>query len=144
MKIVVNKCFGGFSISKECAEYMASLGDKQAQSELDEWKQNQQWLDNYKKNGEWDKDVPKNGRDMLGISARHDSPAHWYGYGYQKGFDGGYSRTSETLIKAVEDLRDKASGQYSKLEIVEIPDDVNWEIDEYDGLESIHEKHRSW
>lgn len=36
MKIVINKCWGGFSISKECAERMAELGCKQAQAELDE------------------------------------------------------------------------------------------------------------
>ena len=28
--------------------------------------------------------------------------------------------------------------------IIEIPDDIEWEIDNYDGIESIHEKHRSW
>jgi len=30
------------------------------------------------------------------------------------------------------------------LKIIEIPEDVDWEVDEYDGLETIHEKHRSW
>lgn len=34
MKIVINTCYGGFSISKECAEYMASKGHKQAKAEL--------------------------------------------------------------------------------------------------------------
>jgi hypothetical protein len=37
-----------------------------------------------------------------------------------------------------------ASGRHAQLVIVEIPDDIEWEIDEYDGVESIHEKHRSW
>jgi hypothetical protein len=30
------------------------------------------------------------------------------------------------------------------LEIVEIPDDVEYTIEEYDGLEHIAEKHRTW
>ena len=30
------------------------------------------------------------------------------------------------------------------LKIVEIPDDVNWYIEDYDGIETIHEVHRSW
>ena len=38
----------------------------------------------------------------------------------------------------------KASGELSKLSIVEVPDDIQWEIDDYDGMESVHELHRSW
>ena len=29
MKVVYNTCFGGFSISKECAQYMANRGNKE-------------------------------------------------------------------------------------------------------------------
>jgi hypothetical protein len=38
----------------------------------------------------------------------------------------------------------RVSGEYACLYIVEIPNDVEWEIDEYDGMESVEEKHRSW
>lgn len=48
------------------------------------------------------------------------------------------------LVEVVELLGDKANGSYAKLRIVEIPDDVNFVIEEYDGIESIHEAHRSW
>jgi hypothetical protein len=34
MKIVINRCFGGFSISKEAVEYMAINGHEQAKSVL--------------------------------------------------------------------------------------------------------------
>jgi hypothetical protein len=37
-----------------------------------------------------------------------------------------------------------ANGMYSKLKIVEIPGDVDWEIGEYDGNEWVAEKHRTW
>lgn len=30
------------------------------------------------------------------------------------------------------------------ISIIDIPDDVEWYIDEYDGLETIHETHRIW
>ncbi len=30
------------------------------------------------------------------------------------------------------------------MQIVEIPDDVDWEVMEYDGMEHIAEKHRTW
>jgi len=38
----------------------------------------------------------------------------------------------------------RASGWAAELQIVDVPDGVLWEIDEYDGVESIHEAHRSW
>lgn len=55
-----------------------------------------------------------------------------------------YERDHPLLVECVETLGDAASGKQSKLKIVEIPDDVEWEIAEYDGRESIEEKHRSW
>lgn len=33
-KVAYNACFGGFSISKECAEYMANLGNKECLRDL--------------------------------------------------------------------------------------------------------------
>ena len=34
-KVVYNDCFGGFSISRACAERMAELGNKEAQSMIE-------------------------------------------------------------------------------------------------------------
>jgi hypothetical protein len=53
-------------------------------------------------------------------------------------------RNDEILVKVVEQLIEKANGNYAELKIVEIPDGIEWEIDEYDGIESVHEKYRSW
>ena len=53
-------------------------------------------------------------------------------------------RTNPELIKVVEELGERANTYCSHLRVVEIPDDVEWYIAEYDGLESIHEKHRVW
>ena len=33
---------------------------------------------------------------------------------------------------------------YAQLKIVEIPDDVKWIVEEYDGIELIAEVHRTW
>ena len=68
----------------------------------------------------------------------------FYGYGYVDGFEGQYERTDPDLIAAVESLGDKANGSCAKLRIVEVLDGIDWEIDEYDGQESVNEKHRSW
>ena len=53
-------------------------------------------------------------------------------------------RTDPILIQVVETLGAEANGHYAKLRIIEIPDDVNWEISYYDGVESVEEVHRSW
>ena len=109
MKIVINKCFGGFSISKEAAEVMAKNGCKRAKKELQESKD--------------------------GV---------FYGYGLVKGMRGEYDRTSPYLINAVETLGKKSWGHCAKLKVFEIPDGIEYYIDNYDGLETIHETHRSW
>lgn len=53
-------------------------------------------------------------------------------------------RDDPLLVQVVEELGEKANGRCADLEIVEIPDGVEWEIDEYDGNERVHETHRSW
>jgi hypothetical protein len=37
-----------------------------------------------------------------------------------------------------------ANGTYANLKVVTIPGDVDWEIGEYDGMEWVAEKHRTW
>ena len=53
-------------------------------------------------------------------------------------------RDDPYLVEVVETLGGKANGRCSNLVVVEIPDGVQWEITEYDGLESIEEIHRRW
>ena len=110
MKIVLNKCYGGFSISKDAAEFMAEQGCERARLELEQYREEQSW----------------------------------YGFGYIKGMDGEYDRTSKYLIEAVETLGDFANGDCADLEVIEIPDNIDYFIDDYDGIESVHESHRSW
>jgi hypothetical protein len=53
-------------------------------------------------------------------------------------------RNDQNLIDVVEELEHLSWGKYSQLKVVEIPDDVEWEIAEYDGVEWVAEKHRKW
>jgi hypothetical protein len=53
-------------------------------------------------------------------------------------------RTHPLLVKVVEALGNRANGSHARLVVVEIPDGVEFEIKDYDGMETIHEKHRSW
>ena len=54
------------------------------------------------------------------------------------------SRTDPDLIYVIETLGKEASGPCAALYTVDIPDDIAWEITEYDGMESVEEVHRSW
>jgi len=36
------------------------------------------------------------------------------------------------------------SGDHAQLYVVEVPDDVEWYIHDYDGIEHVAEKHRIW
>ena len=91
MKVVINRCFGGFGLSEKAYEF-------------------------------------------LGVE--------WDGFGYK--YNGYDFRTDTKLVECVETLGEEANGIYAELKVVEIPDDVEWEIDYYDGIETIHEVHRSW
>lgn len=53
-------------------------------------------------------------------------------------------RDDRDLVTVVEEMQKKACGRWSELKIVEVPDDVEWEIQEYDGYEWVAEKHRTW
>ncbi|NJO00331.1 MAG: hypothetical protein HC880_00445 [Bacteroidia bacterium] len=124
MKIVINKCYGGFSISLEAARYMAKRGSKIAQAEVN----------NY--------DDKFNNPDKQDSCEKKYGVA-FYGYGYEDGFNG-YERNDPLLIEAVEKLGKKSYGRNAELEVVDIPDGVDWVIQEYDGIEWIAEKHRTW
>jgi hypothetical protein len=53
-------------------------------------------------------------------------------------------RNDPHLIRVIEELQEKAGARYSKLKIVEVPDDIKWHISEYDGWEHVAEDHRTW
>lgn len=53
-------------------------------------------------------------------------------------------RHDPDLIEVVRELGDRAAGHCAELRIVEIPDGVDYQIEEYDGNEHIAEVHRTW
>jgi len=55
-------------------------------------------------------------------------------------------RDDPQLVQIIEELGSEAcSGTYCRLKIVEIPDEVDWDIGSADtGREWVYEKHRTW
>jgi len=48
------------------------------------------------------------------------------------------------LIQVVEELGTEADGSSAALKVVEIPHDVEWEIEKSFGVEHVSERHRTW
>ena len=53
-------------------------------------------------------------------------------------------RNDPILVAMVEADAEGVSGDLAELAIIEIPDDVDWVIEEYDGIEWVAEVHRTW
>lgn len=59
-------------------------------------------------------------------------------------YDRDIPRDDPYLIKIIKTLGMSSNGPHANLKIVEIPGDVEWLIQEYDGAEWVAEKHRTW
>lgn len=53
-------------------------------------------------------------------------------------------REDKVLIEVVEELKEKANGRYGKLKVVEIPDNLKYVIDDYYGIETLHQEVQEW
>jgi len=149
MKIVINTCFGGYSISalatkklakrkgKKCYFFTFSLtGHDSHPISIEEAKNAFCWLAYSVDNPQ---DYKLNERDPDGSYKSANEREEKISLSNIAD-----DRTDCDLIAVIEELGDKANGRFAKLKIVEIPDDVEWEIHEYDGLEHIAEVHRTW
>jgi hypothetical protein len=58
--------------------------------------------------------------------------------------DKNIARDDPILVALVSEMGEAANSNFAKLKVVKIPGDVEWTIDEYDGLEWVAEKHRTW
>lgn len=56
----------------------------------------------------------------------------------------GYQHAIDQWREYAEMTPKQRKSERRKLAIVEIPDDVKWHVDEYDGNEHIAEDHRTW
>lgn len=66
------------------------------------------------------------------------------GYDYEDTEFYHIDRTHPLLIEAVGELGKECGTSCSELKIIEIPDDIKWCIEDYDGKEWVAECHRTW
>lgn len=136
MKVVINSCFGGFSLSSKGVKRYAELSGFEVFGYKNDYK-------------DFNNIIRWNGIDEdlciywlkqdLGDnpSSERLNESEWL-------HANDIARDDEKLIQVISELGEKADGRCAKLKVVEIPDDVEWVISEYDGLESVEERHRSW
>ena len=154
MKIVINECFGGFGLSREGVKLLAKKQGREC------------YFFGYARKADGGVDLHAYGPDdqesmffsafdipdpneVLRAKPWHDmtmeeKSAH--NALYDKHFldTRPDDRTDPLLIEVVEELGEVANGSCAKLKVIEIPDGIDYEIEEYDGNESVHEVHRSW
>lgn len=114
-KIVICECHGGFGLSDKAIEYYGELKNLSLVKQVGKYF-NLTGLDWYV--GEINDDNYFHSRSI--------------------------PRDDADLVRVVEELGKEADGKYAELKVVEIPDGVEWEIEEYDGAEWVAEKHRTW
>lgn len=158
MKIVINNCYGGFSLSARAIKRLAQLNGQKCY-----------FFTNPRREGHG---IDFSTNVLTSMAVLKDS-MFWTAYNTKtppKSLDGDAwqtatdadkaasnaryaaahltnrpdDRADPKLVQVVEELGKKAAGECAELKIIEIPDGVEWEISEYDGMESVHEKHRSW
>jgi hypothetical protein len=59
-------------------------------------------------------------------------------------YDREITRDDPILVSLVHEMGPAVNSNFSDLKVVKIPGNVDWIIDEYDGLEWVSEKHRTW
>jgi hypothetical protein len=142
MKIVINGCHGGFGLSDEAIDrYIELKGLKLFKHYNESWKCTSYFTVPYE---EYEK---ANKNDMTKTEWERQSE----GWGrYKESNDLCWSglyqieRNDPALVQVVEEMDHLANNTYSQLKVVEVPDDVEWYVEEYDGWEWVAEKHRIW
>jgi len=90
MKVVINRCFGGFGLNRKAREEFCTRKGIQDISDYE------------------------------------------------------IDRADPDLVAVVESMGKASWGNHAQLKIVEVPDEVEWTVQEYDGMEWVAEVHRTW
>ena len=137
-KIVINVCFGGFSLSGIAEKRYLELCGKNAFFYKQTKFKHRDGEDEYTRVDAGEKNLFLHTMTAYMGEKTHELSDDncWY--------YGNIERDDPKLVQVVEELGEAANGDCAKLKIVEIPDGVDFEICEYDGNEHIAETHRTW
>ena len=113
-EIVINKCYGGFSLSHKAELLYLKLA-----------------MIDYTTTDRISRDETERFGSLILID-----DVEWSGKEI--------SRDDPVLVAVVKRLGNSSWGKYSELKIVKIPADVQWQVDSYDGREWVAEAHRRW
>ena len=132
MKIILNKCFGGFDVSPRGYElYARRKGlDLYMYRNIDFREMKYERIDDFKNT---DLFVNYFTKDFGKIAKINNEDYEKYSLYLRE-----EHRNDETLIEVIEELKDASSGRFGSLEVVEIPDNCFYEIVEYDGIETLY------
>lgn len=138
-KVVVNRCYGGFSVSEAGIMLYAKLKGLTVYPEKD---------DRFSFTSYYivppEQREPEPSAEQWHAWSIEERIAHnKRGEGQEIG-ERDFERDDPLLVEVIETLGDAANGMCAKLEVVEIPADVDWRIEEYDGREWVAEAHRTW
>lgn len=140
MKVVINNCYGGFGVSPfGLSKFAERKGMKLFFYEQDYEASIYNRLSVTKANKSYHpialtKDVGK-------VLQSDEMYAKYADLIFR---DNNIERHDSDLVFLIETYGKKMNDGYSELKVVEIPDDVDYEIQEYDGNEWVAEKHRTW
>ena len=155
MKVAINKCFGGFSLSPLAVKRLAELQGRRCHFfNVDFGCKPERYTriempseDTFMWSAFDTDDLSLIGSPSpeawvaMTLEERQASNANYESHSLDSRPE---DRSDPLLIQVIEELGEKASGRCAKLQIVEIPDGVEWEIEEYDGNEHVAERHRTW
>lgn len=141
MKIAINRCYGGFSLSDKAIEMIMKRKGLECHRYVQTKYSFEDGVNEYTKVTSNDDCLSRfafyTTKDFGDVVNEIPDEYWWY---YRSELE----RTDKDLIAVIEELGDDANGNCSKIRVVEIPDDVDWEITDYDGMETVEEVHRSW
>ena len=137
MKILLNKCFGGFHVSADAYKlYCEKKGIDCYFYNENSWNTLQRWTFEKAQKDPYCYCVSKD----LGNCVDYNTLSN-YIIKSPRAYD---LRTDKTWIEVVEELGDKVNTWASDIRVIEIPDGIEYEIDDYDGIETVYEKRRCW
>lgn len=139
MKVILNKCYGGFGLSGEAIELYFQKKNMPVYL----------YKHDFTRKNSYIKCIPENTNEYVYCFNKDFGDRVKYfdiDWKYLVHLNTDDLREDIDLIEIVEKLGKAANGRFADLKVVDIPDELkgNYVIDDYDGIETLHEDIRVW